>query len=323
MPPRPALSADAAKAEAESATEAVARKIAADAAAAKAEAAPAGAPVLDEADNTFDVPMSDAPSTSAGSPFVAARRSAETNEGVPVPCDGPFCGQCTADYNAAKPCCGQDKHDLRAMPDLRPCPESLPSCVEYVYRQHYGRCTSKTLEAERKRQFEIDRRRAKQIPPPPEETAPGSDLVNPWEGSPTSVDQPKNAWEKGEAGHWGEDGKWVSGPDVPPEVPEVPAAGQASPESVVQPMNPWETGEAGHWGDDGKWVSDVAPAVPELDCPFSGCPEKLATASPRRHRSRMTRMTTRARFAHADRAQKDHKPKSGRCTQCGCHTHAL
>ena len=116
-----------------------------------------------------------------------------------MPCDGPFCGQCTADYNAAKPCCGQDKHDLRAMPDLRPCPESLPSCVEYVYRQHYGRCTSKTLEAERKRQFEIDRRRAKQIPPPPEETAPGSDLVNPWEGSPTSVDQPKNAWEKGEA----------------------------------------------------------------------------------------------------------------------------
>ena len=256
MPPRPVLSADAARAEADAATEAVTRKIAADAAAAAAAAAPAGEPVVDEADNTFDVPMSDVPSTAASSPFVAARRSTDNNEGVPVPCDGPFCGQCTSDYNSVKPCCGQEKHDLRATPDLRPCPESLPSCVEYAYRQHYGRCTSKELEAERKKQFEIDRRRAKQIPPPPvDESSAESDGTNPW--------------ERGETGHWAADGKWASGPET---------AAQASPESVDQPMNPWETGEAGHWGDDGQWKSEEA--VPELDCPFSGCPEKAAPATP-------------------------------------------
>ena len=277
MPPRPVLSADAAKAEADAATEAVTRKIAADAAAA---AAAAGEPVVDEADNTFDVPMSDVPSTAASNTFVSARRSADSNEGVPVPCDGPYCGQCTSDYNTVKPCCGQDKHDLRATPDLRPCPETLPSCVEYAYRQHYGRCTSKTLEAERKKQFEIDRRRAKQIPPPADESSAGSDAdgTKSWDASPESVDQPKNPWEKGEQGHWGDDGKWVSKPDVPTAVPAVPAAGQASPESVDQPMNPWEKGEAGHWGDDGQWKSEEA--VPELDCPFSGCPEKAALATP-------------------------------------------
>ena len=300
MPPRPVLSADAAKAEADAATEAVTRKIAANAAAAAA-AAPASEPVVDEADNTFDVPMSDVPSTAANSPFVAARRSADNNEGVPVPCDGPFCGQCTSDYNSVKPCCGQDKQDLRASPDLRPCPQSLPSCVEYAYRQHYGRCTSKALEAERKKQFEIDRRRAKQVPPPADEGPAGSDGTNPWErgetghwggdgkwvsgpetaaqASPESVDQPKNPWEKGEQGHWGDDGKWVSSPDVPTAVPAVPAAGEASPESVDQPMNPWEKGEAGHWGDDGQWKAEEA--VPELDCPFSGCPEKAAPATPK------------------------------------------
>ena len=49
-------------------------------------------------------------------------------------------GPCTAHYGGTAPCCGQDELDLREDKDVQPCPQAAPTCVDYVYHKHMGRC---------------------------------------------------------------------------------------------------------------------------------------------------------------------------------------
>ena len=290
-------------------------------------------PVLDETGSIVGAdPVAD-PVPMGGSPFVAAWQSSQNtqnNEGVPVPCDGLYCGQCSSNYGDAKPCCGQDKRDPRANPDLRPCPEGVPTCVEYHYGRRYGRCTSVTLEKEREKQLESARRHAEMDPAaavaqsdtvvlerddgadPWETSEPGhwgedgewvsGDLdTTPEQTSPESLNQPANPWEKGEPGHWGEDGEWASGDiDTTPE--------QTSPESLEQPANPWEKGEAGHWGEDGKWVSEVdtvaVQAAPEaaqaapLPAPEAQSSDRVSQRKVERKNADAEHDAERARIEH-------------------------
>jgi hypothetical protein len=77
----------------------------------------------------------------------------ETNEAGT--CSGNACngwapvagGPCTANHGKDHPCCGQ--HDPRKADrkDVRPCPESAPVCVDYVYGKHLGKCAAQEAQA--------------------------------------------------------------------------------------------------------------------------------------------------------------------------------
>jgi len=50
-------------------------------------------------------------------------------------------GPCTAHHDEDRPCCGQDKLDIRGKNmDVRPCPEDAPVCLDYIYDRRQGRC---------------------------------------------------------------------------------------------------------------------------------------------------------------------------------------
>ena len=58
-------------------------------------------------------------------------------------------GPCTADHGEDKPCCGQDELDPRdgEAKDVRPCPESAPVCVDYIYGRRFGQCMAQAPPA--------------------------------------------------------------------------------------------------------------------------------------------------------------------------------
>ena len=51
-------------------------------------------------------------------------------------------GRCTAHHGATGPCCGQNKRDLKDQQDVRPCPQSSPTCKQYVWGKRLGTCTA-------------------------------------------------------------------------------------------------------------------------------------------------------------------------------------
>ena len=48
--------------------------------------------------------------------------------------------RCTAHHGGNKPCCGQSKRDPSDPQDVRPCPQSTPTCEKYVYGHSIGTC---------------------------------------------------------------------------------------------------------------------------------------------------------------------------------------
>ena len=48
--------------------------------------------------------------------------------------------RCTAHHGGNQPCCGQSERDPRDPQDVRPCPQSTPTCENYVYGHSMGTC---------------------------------------------------------------------------------------------------------------------------------------------------------------------------------------
>ena len=150
-------------------------------------------------------------------------------------------GPCTAHYGRTKACCGQIKKvEDGTPPDVRPCPQISPICVDYVYNKHYGICKG-VNEA-----FAADL----SPPPSPSPTPPSPASPPPW-SSPPSLSplyppglappriQEWNAQAKAEPEIWGE--------SVAAE-PEV-VWGDPSAEK------PPQAGVTGYWDKDMQWVS--------------------------------------------------------------------
>ena len=51
----------------------------------------------------------------------------------------PFTGQCAGDYDSKIPCCDQKDDHGTVAPQFQ-CPQSKPTCVDYVYNDHFGYC---------------------------------------------------------------------------------------------------------------------------------------------------------------------------------------
>ena len=49
-------------------------------------------------------------------------------------------GQCAANYGSNEPCCDQDGRQDEAVAPQFQCPHSKPTCVNYVYNEHWGTC---------------------------------------------------------------------------------------------------------------------------------------------------------------------------------------
>ena len=51
--------------------------------------------------------------------------------------------QCAFDHGGhTKPCCGQPGIGATAADDPHVCPQSLPTCTEYIFEKHWGWCAS-------------------------------------------------------------------------------------------------------------------------------------------------------------------------------------
>lgn len=63
-----------------------------------------------------------------------------TSDGAPpLPPPPPGPGQCAANHGSTAPCCGQPGNPV---PTAFQCPSAAPTCVGYIYNNHYGHCVA-------------------------------------------------------------------------------------------------------------------------------------------------------------------------------------